>query len=101
VLAAVHGLHYASGNNYHDAPGELNEAVKQAIDRHKKTLLDDAYATLLASLDKQINALYVAAEKVFAASRCNGVEIEPGMHSGCDAAMTGANDCPTCGCKAT
>lgn len=28
---------------------------------------------------------------------CKGLEIEPGVHSGCSAADTGATDCPTCG----
>lgn len=28
---------------------------------------------------------------------CEGIEIEPGTFSGCDAHLTGATDCPTCG----
>lgn len=27
---------------------------------------------------------------------CPGIEIEPGVVSGCNAAQTGATDCPTC-----
>jgi len=29
--------------------------------------------------------------------KCKGIEIEPGVHSGCDAKTTGATDCPECG----
>lgn len=32
-----------------------------------------------------------------AAGRCRGVEIAPSAWSGCNAAETGARDCPTCG----
>jgi endogenous inhibitor of DNA gyrase (YacG/DUF329 family) len=34
-------------------------------------------------------------------STCPGIEIEPGKHSGCTAAQTGAKDCPTCGPRVT
>ena len=29
--------------------------------------------------------------------KCPGIEIEPGVYSGCDAATTGMTDCPVCG----
>ncbi len=32
-----------------------------------------------------------------ALSPCRGIEIEPGVFSGCDAYLTGATDCPQCG----
>lgn len=35
------------------------------------------------------------------AQPCPGIEIEPGKHSGCTAAQTGAKDCPTCGPRVT
>lgn len=34
--------------------------------------------------------------RVIEQSRCKGIEIEPGHWSGCNAAETGAKDCPTC-----
>lgn len=97
VQAMYCGQHYAGSANYHDAPSEFNDAVKQAIDRHKKTLVEDAYTTLLASLDQQVQQFRKDAEEVFKATECKGIEIEPGKFSGCDAVVTGAKDCPTCG----
>lgn len=32
---------------------------------------------------------------------CPGIEVAPGRWSGCNAAQTGAKDCPTCGPRLT
>lgn len=97
VQAMYCGQYYAGAKNYHDAPSGFNSELKDAIDRNRKLLVDDAAKTYLAKLEMRINALRQAAEAVFAATACKGIEIEPGVYSGCNAAQTGANDCPRCG----
>ena len=97
VQAMYCGQAYAGAKNYHDAPDQLNAAIKEAIERHKDTLVKDASTARLAQLDAAIRSLKKQAEEVFASVECKGIEIEPGVFSGCDAAKTGASDCPSCG----
>lgn len=97
VQAMYCGQSYAGANNYHDAPSELNAALTQSIERHRSLLVDDAAKSLLASIETRILALHKQAQDVFASIECKGIEIAPGEYSGCNANLTGATDCPTCG----
>ena len=97
VKAMYCGQAYAGANNYHDAPGELNAAFIKSVEKHRAMLLNDAATALLASINTRIMALKALAEEAIVAAECRGIEIEPGVFSGCDAHKTGANDCPSCG----
>jgi hypothetical protein len=94
VLAMYCGQAYAGAKNYHDAPGELNKEIAAEIQRNRHTLVTAAAKSLVARYEERIRALKAEAEKVFAECECKGIEIEPGVYSGCDAAKTGATDCP-------
>ena len=100
LLALAVAKSGATGRILKDAgvtPTGLNAAIKEAIERHKDTLVKDASTARLAQLDAAIRSLKKQAEEVFASVECKGIEIEPGVFSGCDAAKTGASDCPSCG----
>lgn len=97
IQAMYCGQSYAGAKNYHDAPSAINTALVASFNKHRVMLLNDAANTLLVSLNARIASLKASAEAVLSAAECKGIEIEPGVFSGCDAATTGATDCPTCG----
>lgn len=95
VQAMYCGQAYTGASNYHDAPKELNTAIIAEIDRRRHEIVKVAAETLVASIDQKIQSLRSVAERVLK-DTCQGIEIEPGVFSGCDAAETGGTDCPAC-----
>jgi hypothetical protein len=71
----------------------MSESLSEAIHRRIQEVLESRRKANASGQDGE-DVQHIRAAFEAAADKCKGIEIEPGVYSGCDAS---AGDCPTCG----
>lgn len=71
----------------------MPEGRGEALDQRVQAVLEGRRKANASGQDGE-DLQHIRAAFEAAADKCKGMEIEPGVYSGCDAS---AGDCPTCG----